>query len=132
MYEILPHTADVKFRINTDSLGKLFYDSLRAINDFLGPEIKKTEKAKVFKLKIMFNRLDFLLVDFLSRVLSEVYIKKMIFNLRKIKIKNKIFEAYLIGKPYENLKKDIKAITYHQLIVKKIKNQYIAEFIIDV
>ena len=132
MYKILPHTADIKFRVIANSLGKLFYESLKAINDFLAPEIKKAEKAKGFKVKIKFNRIDFLLIDFLSKILSEVYIKKMIFTLKKIKIKNKTFEAYLIGKSYENLKKDIKAITYHQLLVKKVKNKYIAEFVIDV
>lgn len=132
MYEILPHTADIKFRIIADSLGKLFYESLEAINDFLGPKIKKPVKIKKFKLKIKFDRFDFLLVDFLSKLLSEVYIRKTIFHLKRIKIKDKKFEAYLIGKTYENLKKDIKAITYHQLLLKKLKNKYIAEFVIDV
>jgi SHS2 domain-containing protein len=133
MYEYLPHTADLKIRIRSDSLENLFIESLKALNEFLGAEKggKKIEK----EIELSSKDLVLLYIDFLSEVLSLTYTEKMIFEIKEIKIiKNEEIKlkAKLIGEEYKSLKEDIKAITYHQAKIEKENDKYIGEFIIDI
>lgn len=128
MYEILPHTADIKFRVTSKNLFGILRDSLKVINFYLKPKIIKTKRSKklTFFLKIDYN--SEILIDFLNKILFLIYTKKYVFELDKIN-KNKII---LRGFPYKSLEREIKAITYHQNRLIKEKNKVIFEFIVDV
>ncbi|MGC8981714.1 MAG: archease [Minisyncoccia bacterium] len=133
MYEYLPHTADLKIRIKGNNLEDIFVESLKALNNFLDPE--KGDKKIEKNIELSSKDLILLYIDFLSEILSLTYTEKMVFDIKEIKIvKNEeiTLEAILNGTEYKSLKKDIKAITYHQAKIEKEDDKYISEFIIDV
>jgi SHS2 domain-containing protein len=138
MYKILPHTADIKFQIRGQNLEGIFKNSLTAINKYLQPSLvknknKKYKKELIIKLSLKGENFNILIIDFLNEVLSLIYIKKMIFRLKKLKIINNCqYQFILEGYPYLNLKKEIKAITYHQAELIKKNRELVFNFIVDV
>jgi len=132
MYKFLEHTADFKIQVISDSIENLFKESVIALNAFLKPKLGKISKEDVISLKA--EHLELLYIDFLSQILSKTYVEKMIFNVEEINLnlEENSVKAKLKGIEYKKLKKDIKAVTYHQTRIEKKDNKYIGEFIIDV
>jgi len=153
-FEFLSHTADIKIRVYGKNLKEIIDNSLLALKNFWGPKLKKTKIEK--KIKITSNNEVNLLIDFLSEVLAQTYIKKTIFvkfeprikpNQKQINTSNNIrvdlrknlrrsmyysLFGKIVGYKFISLSKDIKAITFHQAILNKINGKYIFEFIIDI
>lgn len=131
MFKFLKHTADAKIYVKGDSIEEIFKESLNAINNFLKPKIRKNTRVKNLIIEIPKNKLPDLLIDFLSEVLSRIYIEKMIFKIKKISF-NDVLRVELEGKEFTSLTKEIKAITYHQAKLENKQGKYIAEFIVDI
>ncbi len=132
MYKFLEHAADFKIQVISDSLENLFRESVLALNAFLKPKLG--EKTKKEEITLASESIELLYIDFLSQILSKIYIDKMIFEVIDIKInleKNSLITK-LKGTEFKKIKKDIKAVTYHQTKIEKIDSGYLGEFIIDV
>mgnify|MGYP000094312439 FL=1 len=132
MYKFLEHTADFKIQVIANSLEEIFKESILALNAFLEPELGEKEKEE--EITLQSPNLELLYIDFLSQILSKIYIEKMIFEVTNIdlNLKENSLVAKLKGREFKKIEKDIKAITYHQTKIEKIKDKYLAEFIIDV
>ena len=132
MFRFLEHTADFKIQVISDSLEKLFEESLEAINAFLNPKLGK-EKLEI-DIEIQSENLLLLYIDFLSEILAKTYIEKKIFKIKELKIDldNYILKAKLEGNKFLSIEKDIKAITYHQAKIENVDSKYLGEFVIDV
>ena len=76
-FEFLSHTADVKIRVYGKNLKEIINNSLLALKSFWKPKLTKTKIEK--EIKIEANNEINLLIDFLSEVLSETYLRKAIF-----------------------------------------------------
>jgi SHS2 domain-containing protein len=117
-YEILEHKADLKIKVWGNTQGELFLNALLAMQDCLKPELNKSK----VKRKISIESSDFptLLVDFLSEVLYLIQVNKEIYNEAKFKkFTGTGLKAELIGKKVERFGEDIKAVTYHSLVVRQ-------------
>lgn len=141
--EFLPHTADVKIKVTADSLESLFKEAVAALYQYLKPKakVKKPKRqglpqSVIKQVKLQAFDLTSLLIDFLSEILSLTYIEKMKFQVRQIKLipsdPGIELKAVLSGERFEQLEDDIKAVTYHQAEMKKIKGGWKAVFIVDV
>jgi SHS2 domain-containing protein len=136
-YRFLSHTADLKIRVYGKNLNQIINNSLLALKDFLKPKLKKN---KLFYLNISASGFDYqeALISFLSEVLAKTYIKKIIFFklLRGLIYKNRknqiVIKGKIVGYRFNFLQKDIKAITYHQVILKKWGENLIFEFVVDI
>ncbi len=131
MFKFLKHTADIKIYVEGNSLEEIFKESVEAINSFLKPKIKKNALSKNIEIILPKNKQPELLIDFLSEVLAKVYIEKLIFVVKEIFINENLW-VKLEGKEFVSLKKEIKAVTYHQAKLEKKNGKYIAEFIVDI
>lgn len=131
MFKFLKHTADIKIRVEGNSIEDIFKESINALNSFLKPKIKKNSFVKNIEIILPKNEYQELLIDFLSEVLAKTYIEKLIFSLKNISIDNYL-KTILTGREFIALKREIKAITYHQAKLEKKGNKYIAEFIVDI
>jgi SHS2 domain-containing protein len=132
-FEILSHPADVKFRIYGKNYEEILKNSLLALKSFWSPKLKKGKIEKEIKIS-GFDLID-LFISFLSQILSLTYIEKAVFSKIKIlefNLENNSLKAKITGYKFESLKKDIKAITYHQAKLEKTKNRIIFEFIVDI
>ena len=128
-YEFLSHTADLRIRVFGKNLAEIINNSLLVLKDFLEPELTQ-EKIKE-NIEIEGQGVD-LLINFLSEVLAQIYIKKTVFEKFKGEIGEKKIKGKIFGFKFKNISKDIKAITYHQAKLEKKDKKFIFEFIIDI
>ncbi len=134
-YKFLAHTADMKFQAFGKSLEVAFANSALAM--FHTMYEKKIKKTKTVKVKAKGKDFEALLYNFLEELL--VLFDGEGFFLSKVKrlnIDKKKFrlEAEVVGDNAENYEMDIdvKAITYHDIFVKKEKGKWICQIVLDV
>jgi len=159
-YKFLPHTADIKIQADGKSLEEAFKSSAQALKETIAGKIKIKEEIKK-QIKAEGNDLESLLYSFLEEFLylldAEDFILSKIINLKispqKItphksefrlinkKINNKSeqgkhyhAEGIITGDKASNYRfsNDVKAITYNNMFVKKEKNKFICQFVLDV
>lgn len=130
-YKFIDHTADIKIKVYGKNLIDLINNILIALNNYWSPTLTKIEVRS--KIKISGTNLRDILIDFIAEVINKTYVKKSIFlKFKKKEINDNLIVGELIGYKFSSLKKDIKAVTYHQTNFKKNKNKLIFDFIIDI
>jgi len=132
-YKFLSHTADIKFQGFGKTLNEVFENSgLAMIHVFYEGKIKS---PKIKKIKVKGKDLESLMYNFLEELL---FLIETGFLPGKINVKidkdKKILSAELAGDHIKNYKvrPDVKAITYNDMFVKKIKNKFVAQVVLDV
>ena len=134
-FEFLEHTADIKFRAFGKTLGEVFENSALAIANIMYKERVKGKKK--LKIKVKGKDPENLLYNFLEEFLFLFDSKNFLLSdVKSIKIneKNLTAEAEVVGddsKNYSGLD-HIKAITYNEMFIKKDKNKYTAQVVVDV
>ena len=121
-FTIIPHTADVRLRIEADSLEKLFVSSLKGMNRILNKEYEKYLDKHPILEEVSVTSYDktSLLIDFLSEILTRSHMHKAIFHtIDHFGIEGNSLHAHLLGAPVDKFTEDIKAVTYHEAEVKK-------------
>ncbi len=121
-YEILEHKADLKIRVFGRTKKQLFENALLGMtNSFLAEITGKEFTARFIKIKTL--NLNSLLVDFLNEILYLSQINKEIYSKIKFKkFSDTEIEAELIGQKIKRFNLDIKAATYHNLDITRLKN----------
>ena len=135
-FEFLEHTADIKFRAYGKSLEECFENAALAMFSVM-TKIEKVEGKEKAEIKCSASNIEELLIEWLNSLLAESGIKEMFFSSFKIKkIKNNSLEGEAFGEKID-LKKheiitEVKAATYSDLFVKKEKEIYICQVVVDV
>jgi len=134
-YKYLEHTADIKFQAFGKTVEEMFKNSALAMfNSMYEGKVKKTIKKSI---QVKGKDFEALLYNFLEELLflmdSEDFFLSSIKNL-KINQEKKTLKTEIFGDKAENYKIhiDVKAITYNSMFVKKIKNKWIAQAVLDV
>jgi len=135
-YEFINHTADVGIRVWGESLQSLFENAAYSMFDIL-TELDKVKVKEPLGVEIEGKRTDELLADWLRNLLykfdGEGYLLRE-FNIEEISKKG--LKAKVRGEKLDlsrhTLKTEIKAVTYHQLEVKKTAKGWEAQIIFDV
>jgi len=133
-FEILEHKADLKIKVFGKSLEELFENAMIAMVENMRPEIDFSQKNTIQReINIKSFDLDSLLVDFLSEVLYLIQVNKEVYKkIKFLDFKNFNLKAILYGEKIKRLGLDIKAVTYHNLEIKKTKNGYYAIILFDI
>lgn len=122
-FEILPHAADLRVRVWGKKIEELFYAALRGAASCLGPEVLKYTKRELKEKKeIRIEAVDInsLLVGFLSEVVAQSDILNTIFPAVSFKKFGENFlEGELQGKKVDSFIKEIKAVSYDEVDIKK-------------
>ena len=133
-YEFLEHTADIKFQAFGKSIEKVFENSASAMfNAMCDGKIKE---KKSFKINVKGKDFESLLYNFLEELLflfdSENFFMSKVKN---IKITEDFeLEAEISGDDAKNyeINIDVKAITYHEMFVKKKVSGWVCQVVVDV
>ena len=138
-YEFVEHTADVAVWVYGGSLKELFTSAGLAMFSVL--VAKKKNKTKATLKEISFSKkaetledllkawLDELLFYFSAQRLVLYRIKSFVCNENSLQAKI-LFDTF--DEEHYEAKEEIKAVTYHELKVEKIRNKWRAHIIFDV
>ncbi|HLD35601.1 MAG TPA: archease [Planctomycetota bacterium] len=139
-YKLTNHTADIGIRLSNKTLKGVFEDAAFALFDILC-DIKKVRADFKRIISVEAVNGEELLNLFLSVLLKEFTSDNNLLNKVEIEeIKEgagvATLSAIISGEPYDparhSIKTEIKAVTFHNLSIKKTKGGYTAEVIFDV
>jgi len=135
-YEFIEHTADLGFKAYGATLEELFVHAAEAFFEALvAPE--SVEERKERSIKVGAEALDNLMVSWLGELLYLYDTERLVFKRFQVKrIKDNQLEAIARGEVLDparhEIKTGIKAVTYHQLYVKKSAGGWEAQVIFDI
>ncbi len=136
MIEFLDHTADLMFRVKTSNEKELFKELIIALRkSFTEKEVSIDEKREIVvegmdNEQLLFNLFDELIFLFDTESLIPVEI----INIKEIDLNNHKLK-FVIGfhkKRHNEEVTGIKAVTYHDLKIEKIGNEWIAQVVLDI
>jgi SHS2 domain-containing protein len=135
-YRLIDHTADVGIEVFAGSLPELFENAAFSMFHLMA-HLDSVSPAGEFSFSLEEEAIDDLLRSWLSELLYHFDVDKLIFSRFKVeelaggKLKAKAFgEAYDVKR--HELSLEIKAVTYHQLKVEKLKGFWGARVIFDI
>ena len=134
-FKFISHTADLKFQAFGKNLEEVFKNSALALSNSIYDG--KVKEKKTFKIKAQGHDLENLLYEFLEEFLvlfdSKNFLLSKIKNLKLDEKKLKI-EAEIVGDDVINYETSmhIKAITYNEMFVKKEKDKWISQVVVDI
>jgi len=135
-FKYLEHTADIKFQAFGKTLEEAFKNA--ALATFKAMYDGKVKEKKKIKFKVSGKDPEALLYNFLEEILfyfdSEGFMPGKIKNLKIIKKKGYALSAEVSGdniKDYET-HTHIKAVTYSEMFIKKVKDKWIVQVVLDV
>lgn len=133
-YLFLEHTADVEFQAFGKSLNEVFENAALALFSamYKGKVAKKVKK----KIKIDGGNKESLLYNFLEELLFLLDSENFFLSDVKVKIdKNgNSLEAMIYGDNASNyeISLQVKAITYHDMLIESKDKKWIAQVVVDV
>lgn len=122
-FEILPHTADLRIKAFGATKEELFKNSLIGMSSFIKKSIINRNPEIEKEIKIQSTDINNLLIDFLSEVLTLSDINQEVyFDVKFNKFSDTELEAKIFGVRVDEFDEDIKAVTYHEINIKKNKD----------
>ena len=136
MYEHFEHTADLGLRVRAPDLDSLFGEAAQALMAAMVEDIRTSEPRVDVELIVTGNDQVLRMVDWLATVLTEFEIDRMLY--REFSVANRAtgLTAKVRGEPYDparhHLSHEVKAVTYHGLVVQQVDDGWLAEVIVDI
>ena len=129
-FEILEHTADLRIKAWGKTKEELFKNALRGMAYVQKEEARiKNQEARITKkVQVKSTDMTALLIDFLSEVLTQSQINRVVFFDANFKAFSDTpsadsgqveLEAEIEGIKVDKFDEDIKAVTYHEAEVKQ-------------
>ena len=125
------HTADWALEVWAPDLPALFVQAALGMNWLMGVQINKVQ---LIKRSLHLNAVDpeSLLVGYLNGILYEMELDSVGFDTFVVKIEDLSLEAGLQGGRLVGLQKAIKAVTFHDLEIKRGENGVRTTIVFDV
>lgn len=120
-YEILDHPADLKIRAFGKDLKEVFVNMAQALAEQQSP-VQASAKGAAEEIKVESDSLESLFVDWLSEILYRGEVNKKVysdFEIMEFSEKPYKIKAKIRGVAVKSKNIDIKAVTYHELEIKK-------------
>jgi SHS2 domain-containing protein len=139
-YTFLDHTADIAVEVSGESLEELFLSSASAWKESV-VEQKEFSGVDTKNISISGESIEILLVQFLSELNYFLLTKKWLTDsIGELEINEQNGRYHLNAKIYgedlnpsvHSLKVEIKAITFHQIEIKKKKNEFSTTIVFDI
>jgi SHS2 domain-containing protein len=139
-FNFIDHTADIAVEVEGDTIADLFIASASAWQESV---VEKNKINFFIRKEIFIEGMSYedLLVSFLDELNFLLLTKKWVSgNINEIEIKKTEDRFYLkaeiagenIDENKHQIKVEIKAVTYHQMEIKKIKNKYSTRIVFDI
>ena len=133
-FKFLEHTADIKFQAFGKNVEEVFENSALAFKEAVCGKMKiKEEKEKI--IKVSGRDFESLMYLFLEKILYLLEAENfLISKIKEIEIKNFKLKAKIVGDSAKNYKftDSVKAVTYNEMFIKKQKDKWISQVVLDV
>ncbi len=132
MIRFLKHTADIKFRAVGKSEEEVFEEAVRAFSQYVSgvKKVKPDIKKKLFVGGSDRCELLYKLVDELIFLLDS---EGFLVSQAKVKFTKEGLDVLLEGDKAKNYEiSQVKAATYAEMYIKKVKNKWRAQVVLDV
>ena len=127
----IAHTADWELEAWAPDLSGLFEQAARGMYSLMGARLQSAPRRfRTLELAAMDG--ESLLVSFLEELLYIQGADGLAFDIFQIGISNWNLRAMLEDAPLESLGKEIKAVTYHNLVVRQTAGGLKARIVLDV
>ena len=133
-YVELEHTADVKIRVEAETLEELFSEAVRALMVIMyGTAVPGTRTVLV---EVHAGDLVGLVHDLLSEALFLSEVNEVVFASARLTIEEGAVHGILEGEPFDPARhrngSEVKGITYSGMKIRKENDKYILDIILDV
>lgn len=120
-YQFLPHTADIRMKIEAETLPLLFSAGIKGMSQILKEDQCREDNYEIRKvLTVNSSDITCLLIDFLSDVLTFCYTERAVFcEVTFLEFSQKLLAAEVSGKSIDGFDEEIKAVTYHEAAVNQ-------------
>jgi SHS2 domain-containing protein len=134
-FEILDHTADIGIIVYGEDLKALFENAGEAFFHLI-TDMKRVRRSVRRRIEIGKESLERLMVDWLSELLYLHDVEYLLFREFKIEsVGEDGLRAVVRGEPFQEgvhvIKTEVKAVTYHQIEVRKENGKWRAQIIFD-
>ncbi len=132
-FEVYPHTADVGVRGYGATLEEAFQEVAKAMFSIM-VDISSVKPLVRRDVLVDADDLDLLLIKWLNSLLAISAIRFEVYSVFSVKIEGTRLEGQALGQSMEGLelKDEIKAATFADLIVKEEGGKWVAQCIVDV
>jgi SHS2 domain-containing protein len=135
-FEIFDHTADLGLRIEAATREELLEEAGRALFTVIAGSLRSIDPRESREFAIAAESDDYLLFDWLSELLALFEAERFLACRFEARGGVSSVEGRAWGEPYDParhpLEHEVKAVTYHGLVVERIGNRYRAEVIVDI
>jgi SHS2 domain-containing protein len=125
------HTADWSLHVWAPDLAGLLEQAAKGMADLSGITAKEGGRVKR-SIKVESTDAEGLLVNFLTELLHFVDQEGLVFDTFHLTVSETVLQASMQGSPVAERKKEIKAVTYHNLKIEKKSKGLEAEIVFDV
>jgi SHS2 domain-containing protein len=136
MHETFDHTADLGLRIRTSDLDSLFAEAAEALFEVLVDDLTSVHPVTRHEFRLQADDLRFLLFDWLSELLYRFDGEHWLFRQFAVQVNGPCLVGEARGERLDRdrhvLGHEVKAITYHGLVVEREANGWLAEVVIDI
>jgi SHS2 domain-containing protein len=136
MFTILPHTADARLRVEAADLETLFAEAGRGLFSLIVANLDGVEPRKMKEFVIDGENVEYLLFDWLSELLFVFESEHLLLSEFNVSVGPHGLKATAAGEPVDRVRHqmehEIKAITYHELMVERTALGWAAEVIVDI
>lgn len=136
MHETFEHTADLGLRANAASLDELFAEMARCLTGCLVDDAATIRPLTATTIEIAGHDRDYLLFDWLRELLYRFDAEGTVFGSFEVSVRDDGLTARVAGEPFDAARhgrgREVKAITYHELLVEPTADGWLAEVIVDI
>ena len=134
-FEVLNHTADIGLIVYGENLKSLFENAGKAFFHLI-TDLKKVRLRTEKRIEIRKESLERLMVDWLTELLYLYEVESLLFKEFKVEsVGEEGLRARAKGEAFQEgvhvIKTGVKAVTYHQMEVRKGKEGWRAQIIFD-
>ena len=136
MQELFEHTADLGLRATSPDLNTLFAEMATCLTSAMldNPEEVRPTTSREFSFQEQDR--EYLLFDWLRALLHHFESEELLFNRFEVAVVYGGLKATAWGEPLDRsrhqLSREVKAVTYHQLVVRATPEGWLAEAIVDI
>jgi SHS2 domain-containing protein len=134
-FEFLDHTADIGLIVNGEDLKALFENAGEALFHLI-TDLRKVRRRTERRIEIGGESLERLMVDWLTELLYLHEVENLLFKGFKVEsVGEDGLRAEVRGESFREgvhvIKTEVKAVTYHQIDVRKENRHWKAQIILD-